>query len=266
MNILITGGNGFVGGFIKNHLMKNHTVFSPKSSELDLRDLNAVDKWFDQHDIDTVIHCALTGREVLSSFDPVYLSDGLLMFRNLWRNRHKFKSLINLGTAFEFDLSENNSFVKEDDILNHLPDTSYGYSKNLIARVIRDTDNFYNLRLFGVCHENESLKRFFKRMINEKNPVIFNDQYLDYFYLPDIFPIIDVILDGKTKHFDINVVYNTKYRLSELAFHLYDCLGIDKKKITINGYNGRDLTGNSERLDSYNLPFIGVLKGLGNYI
>ena len=265
MRILITGARGFVGNFIANHLKEKHILLTPTSQELNLTDLTQVNSWFENNKIDAIVHCALSGREVLSSTDPQYLSDGLLMFRNLWLHRDQYKQFINLGTAYEFDLSKNNFNVKEHEFIDHLPTTSYGYSKNVIARIIRDTHEFYNLRLFGVFHETESPLRFFKRVINQDQIIINNDQLLDYIYLPDIMPMIDTILDGNAQERDINMVYHNKYRLSELAYFLCEHLGISQSKIKVAADNGCHLTGDGTKLSSYNFPLVGIKNGLKNY-
>lgn len=264
MNILVTGGKGFVGGYIANHL-DLHKVYAPSRQELDLFDLNAVNEFFIKHEIDAVIHSALTGREVLSSQDPVYLSDGLLMFRNLWLNRHRFKMLINLGTAYEHSLDRNNDMLKEGEFLHHMPTTSYGLAKNICARIIYETENFYNLRIFGNFHETESSKRFFKKVLSEPKIIIGNDQYIDYIYMPDLMPMIECVLTGLAQHRDINMVYVHKYRLSELAYMLCDIMNLNKNKIEILGSNGNDLTGDASILSSYNLNMIGLEQGLRNY-
>jgi nucleoside-diphosphate-sugar epimerase len=178
MKILITGARGFVGNFMANHLKEKHILLTPNSQDLNLTNLTQVKSWFENNQVDAIVHCALSGREILSSTDPQYLSDGLLMFRNLWLHRDQYKRFINLGTAYEFDHSKNNFNVKEHEFIDHLPTTSYGYSKNVIARIIRDTPKFYNLRLFGVFHETESPLRFFKRVVNQDQIVINNDQLL----------------------------------------------------------------------------------------
>ena len=264
MKILITGANGVVGRYIASQLT-DHELLTPSSSELDLRELAAVTDWFRNNKVDSVVHCALSGRECLGSLDPKYLSDGLLMFRNLWLQRKLYNKFINLGTAYEFNLDEDNTDVRESEIVYHLPSTSYGYSKNLIARIIRETNRFYNLRLFGVFHENENEQRFFKRVAAGDHVVINNNQLLDYIYLPDIMPMINCILAGLAQHQDINMVYPNKYRLSELAYYLCEQLDIDKSNIKIADYNGCNLTGDSLRLASYNFPLIGIKQGLRNY-
>lgn len=264
MKILITGAGGFVGSYIASQLT-THTLFTPSSKELNLTDLSSVSKWFSINQVDIIIHCALSGREELSSTDPKYLTDGLLMFRNLWLQRKQYSKFINMGTAYEFDLNIDNTDVTEDKIVDHLPTTSYGYAKNIIARIILETDNFYNLRLFGVCSEHESPLRFFKRVINQDKIIITNDQYLDYIYLIDIMPMINCVLAGEARHYDINMVYGHKYRLSDLAYYLCEQLNISQNKIEILGFNGCNLTGDSSRLSSYNFDHIGIKQGLSNY-
>jgi len=265
MNILVTGARGFVGSFIAKHLSKKHTVLTPTRQELDLTNLERVEDWFNKNKIDVVVHCALSGREVLASTNPQYLSDGLLMFRNLWLQKHKYERFVHLGTAYEFDLTKNNNNVLEHEFVHHLPTTSYGYAKNVAARIIKDTPGFYNLKLFGVFHETESSNRFFQRVKQQDKVVINNDIYLDYLYLPDILPMLEHMVEGLSQDFDVNMVYHHKYRLSELAFMLCDYLGLSKNKITIQCNNGNNLTGNSDVLSSYEFNLIGIEQGLRNY-
>jgi len=265
MKILVTGARGFVGSFISKHLTKKHTVLTPTREELDLLNLEQVETWFKNNKVDVVVHCALSGREVLSSTDPIYLSDGLLMFRNLWLQKHHYSRFVNLGTAYEFDLTQDNNNVLEYDFVQHLPKTSYGYAKNLVARIIRDTPNFFSLKLFGVFHETEKSNRFFQRVKLQDEVVINNDIYLDYIYLPDIFPMLDRMVEGRSQHSDVNMVYPHKYRLSDMAKVLCNHLGLSVSKIKITNPTGNNLTGNSVALDSYNFNLIGLEQGLRNY-
>lgn len=265
MKILVTGARGFIGEYISKSISAQHTVLAPTREELDLTDISTVTKWFNHNQIDAVIHSAVAGRHDPFSTESVYLTNSLLMFRNLWLNRHCYSKLINLGTAYEFDLNVDNSNVREESVIDHLPLTSYGLAKNLIARIINDTDNFYNLRLFGVFHETESSQRFFKKVIEQENITINNDQYFDYIYLEDIIPMIRCILDDSAQHRDINMVYPNKYRLSEVANELCELLGLNKNKIKIAASNGCNLSGDSSRLASYEFSLIGIHQGIRNY-
>jgi nucleoside-diphosphate-sugar epimerase len=265
MKILITGARGFVGSFIAKHLAEKHTLLTPTRQELDLTNLEQVESWFNDNEVDVVVHCALSGREVLSSTDPQYLSDGLLMFRNLWLQKHRYERFVHLGTAYEFDLTKNNDRVLEHEFVHHLPRTSYGYAKNIAARIIKDTPGFYNLKLFGVFHEDENANRFFQRVKQQDEVIINNDIYLDYIYLPDILPMLDRMVEGRSQHSDVNMVYPHKYRLSEMAEILCKHLGLPTSKIKIKNSTGNNLTGDSVALSSYNFNLIGLEQGLRNY-
>jgi len=265
LKVLITGASGFVGSFISKHLESMFEILTPSSKELDLTNLEQVEQWFDHNEVDVVVHCALSGREVLSSTDPQFLSDGLLMFRNLWLQKHHYSRLVNLGTAYEFDLTKSNNNVLENDFVHHLPKTSYGYAKNIAARIIRDTPGFYNLKLFGVFHELESLNRFFQRVRHQDEVVINNDIYLDYIYLPDVLPMLELMITGRSQHCDVNMVYPNKYRLSDMAKVLCNHVGLPISKIKIKDPTGNNLTGDSVALSSYKFNLIGLEQGLRNY-
>jgi nucleoside-diphosphate-sugar epimerase len=187
------------------------------------------------------------------------------MFRNLWLQKNKYERFVNLGTAYEFDLTQNNDNVLEYGFVHHLPKTSYGYAKNLVARIIRETPSFFNLKLFGVFHETENNNRFFQRVKKQDEVIINNNIYLDYIYLPDILPMLDRMVEGQSQHSDVNMVYPHKYRLSEMAEILCNHLGLPVSKIKIINPIGSNLTGDSTALNSYKFNLLGLEQGLRNY-
>lgn len=267
-SILITGANGFIGSFLRNYFALSHTVFAPSHSVLDLTNGESVDKFFDQNSIDIVVHCALVGRDRINAIDQILAVQNLEMFNNLWRNRTKFDRLINMGTGNEFDTSKNIHLAPEHELYNHLPKASYGYAKNLIARIIHSTPDFYNLRLFGVFHHTESEKRFFKRLFNatDSNPFrIFQDHYFDFVNLEDIVPVIDAIINKQLNEFDLNMVYKQKRLLSEHAHLFADVHGIPHNRIIVDHTSSNNFTGNSDLLDSLGLSCQGLIKGFQQY-
>ena len=259
--LLITGGSGFVGSYLANHYSKTHTVIAPGHSVLDLTNAQSVDRFFASTEVDVVVHCALFGRDKINAVDPQVTVQNLEMFTNLWRNRHKFGKLINCGTGNEFDTSLNIDSAPETELYNHLPMASYGYAKNMIARICNQTEQFYNLRFFGVFHHTESSKRFFKLLMaaSESAPLrIYQDHEFDFVNLEDIIPMIDVIVAGEAQHNDINIVYPTKRLLSEHAYMFADALNIPSTHIAVGGRSTNNFTGNGSRYASYGFE----LKGL----
>ena len=59
MKVFLTGGNGMVGQNILEHPQaKNHEIFSPSSSELDLLGRDAVQHYIEAVKPDLIIHAA----------------------------------------------------------------------------------------------------------------------------------------------------------------------------------------------------------------
>lgn len=264
--ILITGGTGFIGSYLKNHYGTIAKIFIPGHNTLDLTNRYNVDKFFGENEIDIVIHCALYGRDRISAIDSNIVNQNLDMFNNLWHNKEHYKKLINMGTANEFDTTFNIDNAPEELFRNRLPTASYGLVKNLIARICDNTDNMSNLRLFGVCHHTENANRFFARMnlTHATNPFhIHNDHYFDFFNLEDIVPVIDHLIYNDVKH--INCVYNKKHLLSEYAYMFAMLHGINTDYIIVDNTSVNNFTGDGSRLNALDLKLKGITNALKKY-
>jgi GDP-L-fucose synthase len=263
MNILVTGGAGFLGQHLKHYLEATHTVIAPNKFQLNCLDATSVNNFFDKNAIDVVIHTALTGRENLFSTDPKFLIDGLDMWRNIYNNRHKFKKLIQFGSAYELDLNKNNTLITANNVLKDLPLPSYGYCKNIMSRMCLQTENFYNLRLFGNFHYTEKENRFFKKLLNSSSFTIAENRLFDYVNLDDVLKVAEFVINESPTVKDINVVYPDKLTLSEQA-SMFCSLNNINTEITVAN-KGFDLTGNSDVLQSFNLKLDGLEAGFKKY-
>jgi GDP-L-fucose synthase len=267
MRILITGGDGFVGGYLKNYLGRRHQVLAPGRSLFDLTNLHSVNSFFDNNTIDVVIHCALIGRNNINGVDDQLAIGNMNMFANLYRNRHRFSKLINMGTGNEFDITLSNDNALESTLFERMPVSSYAYAKNIIARLIADTDNMYNLRLFGVFGNNENNTRFFKRLkLSTDTFHIFQDNYFDFLWVEDLCTIVDSVVTETWHWRDVNCVYPKKYLQSELAYQFAEIQGINKNLIVVDAPGNLAFTGHSGRLASMNLPLQGHIKGFESYV
>ena len=204
MNILITGGNGYVAKSLYNGLKDKYNITTITRQDFDLTDYNALCEWFRERYFDVVIHTATVGGSRLKQEDDVVVKQNVSMYNNLLANKHHFDKFITFGSGAEF--------FKQN--------TPYGTSKNIIAESIKKNNNFYNLRIFATFDHNELDTRFIKanilRYINKQPILIHSDKIMDFFYMKDLISLVDYYIhnDGIK---DINCSYEYKYTLSNIA-------------------------------------------------
>jgi nucleoside-diphosphate-sugar epimerase len=265
MKIVITGSNGFIGNYlVKYYSEYGHHVIPLNRSICDLEDAQSVNKFFIDYPNTVVIHTALWGREFVRDNNPEIYERNWTIWQNLVSNRDRFQKFINIGSGLEYDSARDIKYADEDDILYVEPTMPYDRVKNNISRAIHNLPNFYTLRLFGLAHYTEG-NRFFNRLLNEPTFKITEDREYDYFNLEDLPQVIDLILDNKIQHKDINCVYKQKYKLSDLAKLFCDIKDLDYNKVTVENTSSKNYTGSFFKIDSYNLPFLGIELAMLRY-
>lgn len=271
MNILLTGGNGFLAKELYKYFStgpKKIRVFSPGRNTLDVADPANVRLFFEQIDVDVVVHTAVKGgkRFHQDSIDDLFTN--VAMYQNLLNFSHKFKIMFNFGSGAEFDRRYPIDVAVEEDIEERLPQDYYGMSKNLISRqILKKDDNIYNLRLYGCFGEFEEEQRLFRgcydRLSTGQNAIIPQDKYMDYFYAQDVGKVISHIIAHRKENLprDINLCYPTKYRLSEYAEQVKNLTDAPGGVIIEDNTIGKPYTGDSSKLDELNIDFIGIEGG-----
>lgn len=239
-SILITGSNGYIAKSLKQDLSNTFDVTAISRADFDLCDTNSLNEWFSNKNFDTVIHCAAAGGSRLKTENHSVRDQNLKMYRNLLANKNKFGRLIHFGSGAEF-----------------FHQTFYSQSKREIAESIKNTDNFYNIRIFGVFDENEIETRFIKanitRYLNKEPIVIHTNRIMDFFYMKDLITLVNHYITEANPNKEVNCSYETKYTLKNIA-NMINSLGEHKVPITIQ---------NSSNLEFYcgesNLPQIDTL-------
>ena len=267
MRILITGCNGFVARNLTTYLSKNHTVIATNRTTLDVLDEEKVSVFLDKNNIDIVIHAAVSGGRRDKKDEFSVLVDNLKMFDNFKKNKEKYKYLFHFGSGAEFDRRQNIICASEKTPSN--PVDYYGLSKKIIKTEIDKTEGFYNFRLFGCFGEDESDARFIKSAItninNNKTVVVHQNKIMDYVYIGDVMRVIEYYIENIPKKRlikDINICYNKKHSLVEIAQYL---INISEKecKMVINQLGlSNEYTGNGDNMQGLNIEFDGLWNSM----
>src|SRR3989344_5809919 len=95
MNILITGGTGFIGSNLIEGLKNDYKIFTPRHSELDIRDSVALRNYIKKNKIKVIIHTAVKGGDQV-------LENILRMFISIYNNLDILDKFINFGSGAEY--------------------------------------------------------------------------------------------------------------------------------------------------------------------
>lgn len=204
MNILITGGKGYIAQSLYSALRYEYNITLLSRENFDLTDSQSVNKWFKGKYFDIVIHTAVIGgNRLIPEIESIKIQN-LKMWENLISNKSYFDRLIHFGSGAEL----------------HMLDTPYGLSKHIIAEEIKKESNFANLRIFAVFDQNELERRFIvsniKRYINKESIIIHQDKFMDFIFMEDLVSLTRFsILHPSIKLIDC--CYKEKYKLSDIA-------------------------------------------------
>lgn len=205
MKILITGSNGYIAKSIKKYFNEKYKITTLNRQDCDLCDESAVQSWFKNKFFDIVIHTAISGGSRLTVDTKTVLEQNLKMFFNIYNERHCYTKFINFGSGAEI----------------FSPTTPYGESKLQILESIKQTDNFYSLRIFGVFDENELETRFIKgniiRYLKKQPMIIHSNKIMDFYYMGDLIQLVEYYIENNSLTKTINCSYSEKHTLSNLA-------------------------------------------------
>lgn len=269
MKILITGGNGNIAKMIKNNLSTFFDITNLSRNDLNILNLNDIQKYLEKNNFDILVHTAILGGRRTKDENGDVVHNNLLMFENLLLFSDKFKMIINFDSAAIYDRKTDILNRKETDIIT-IPTDYYGFSKYIIYKRSLQYKNVYNFRIFNIFHVNEEPDRFIKSCFNaiKNNTIvtIFEDKYFDFVYEDDFVKIIKYYFDNVNNqeilNKTLNICYNKKYKLSEIALLIVN----DKTKINIiNNNSNNNYSGNSDNLYNLNLNLLGLEETLNIY-
>tara|TARA_R110000824_G_scaffold128568_4_gene289571 strand:- start:74192 stop:75037 length:846 start_codon:yes stop_codon:yes gene_type:complete len=265
MNILVTGKNGFLATEL-------HDLFRPLPydvtfmgrEDLNLLDEAEVDSFFKDRHFDALIHTAILGGTRNREDDSSDFYHNTLMFLNLLKHISSFDKFINFDSGASFGRCKDITKYSDGDLMKSIPTDFYGMSKLVGSLLGKAFPNFINLRIFACFGPKETEDRFIKRSIRRylenKSIEVFEEKYVDFFYVKDLFKTLIYVIHNDVENRDINLCYDKKYKLSEVA-SIINQLGEHEVPI-VTGDSAYNYTGSPKALSALGLPLEGLKSGI----
>ncbi len=254
MNILLTGGSGFIGrNILESFLARKYTIVAPSHNELDLIDEERVRSFFLQNEIDVVIHAgAKPGHRNAKDPSNIFHANSRMFF-NIMRNADHFRKVIVIGSGAVYDMRYYQPKMKEEYFDEHVPVDEHGYNKYVCGKFIELIDNMVDLRVFGIFGKYEDYAiRFISNLICK---AIFDlpltmkqNRKFDYLYIDDLMPVLDHFIQNETRYKEYNVTPDESVELYAIAQRIRDLSGKDLPIVVSQEGMGSEYSGDNSRL------------------
>jgi len=253
MNILITGGTGFIGHHLVAQYAGRYHVLAPRRSELDLLDTEAVRRYLDRHRFDVVLHAATERSNRSLGANPGFLDRACRMFFNLARNQQAFGRLLFLSSGAVYDRAHWRPRMTEDYFDAHVPADDYGFAKYICAKAIPGMNDSYDMRLFGVFGPQEEWRvRFVSnaccRAVWDMPIVVRQNVLFDYLDVEDLGWILEAFFQNRPRYRQYNVCTGRTFDLITLAQMVREASGKKLEIVIKNAGLGREYSGDNARL------------------
>lgn len=255
MNILLTGGTGFIGRNLYEGLKDEYKVFIPSHKELEILDTDAVRKYIVENKIKIVIHTAVKGGDLV-------LENILRTFISIYNNLDLIDKFINFGSGAEYAKTRDLKKIRETELGKYIPKDDYGLGKLICSQLAKGNKKITTLLPFGIFGPGEDyrfkfisnsiVKNLLGLPIKIKQNVIF-----DYLYIKDLIPIIKFFLENKKYYGDYNITTTQSISLTQIA-DLINKISKKPSKVTvINKKFNFQYTGSNEKLKKA-IPYLKI--------
>lgn len=255
--ILLTGGSGFVGRNVKEYLEKRgYAVHAPSSRQLDCIDEIAVKEHLQSNYYDVILHFAVYGDGIDKSKDgSKILEYNLRIFTNFAKCSALYGRMIYTGSGAEYDKRYPIQMVKEEELAEHtVPVDQYGLMKYIVNRMIEESSNIYNLRLFGIFGKYEYWKTKFISNLCCKSikglPLSLRKNcYFDYLWIDDFCKMLEQFMQLEKPQYHVyNAVRGERIDLLSLAKIVNEVADTKQKIIVCQEGWANEYTANNDRM------------------
>ena len=259
---LITGGRGFIAQSLLESLKDSYEVVCVGRDQLDLLDSEKVYNYIKNGQFETVIHAATyDAAPAFTTKDPSkVLENNLKMFFNVARCSEFFGKMLYFGSGAEFSRPHWVPMMSEDYFDTHVPADQYGLSKYIMTKHTLQSDNIYNLRLFGVVGELDDWRYRFVSLACAKAafemPITFRQNvFFDFLYIKDLTNIIKWFMINDPTHKVYNICTGEVQDYQSIAEKICEYADKPLEIISKLGGLGSEYSGTNDLLR----------KELGNY-
>jgi len=254
MNILITGGSGFIGRNIREScLAQKYNILAPSHKDLELLDEDSLRSFFRHNNIDVVIHAAAKPGHRNAREPGKVLYENTRMFFNLARNSDYFRKMLVIGSGAIYDMRYYQHRMKEEYFDEHLPVDEIGLCKYVCGKYIHNGDKIIDLRVFGIFGKYEDYAiRFISNMICKTlfdlPMTMKRNRRFDYLYIDDLMPILDYFIQNENRYKEYNATPDESAELYDIAQKIRELSGKDLPIIVEKDGMGPEYSGDNSRL------------------
>lgn len=257
VEILLTGGTGFVGRSIKP-ILESHgfRVTAPRRAELNVIDEDSVNSYLKNNKFDILIHCAQISPLNNPELDKAenMLEYTLRGFYNIMQYSSHFDKVFYTGSGAEYNKQFDIISAKEEDIGKHIPHDAYGFAKYIMNQYARTSSNVYNFRLFGIYGPTDCKGKFIRDAIDcclENRAVTIRQNCMfDYLYVDDLGHILAHFIEHEPQYHDYNICSGKRVSLLEIAKEVSSLMNNHLNPVIAKEGWNREYTGSNERLIS----------------
>lgn len=186
-------------------------------------------------------------------FESQALDRNLRMFFNLERCKDKYGKMYYFGSGGEYDRENYIPNMSEEFFDTFIPNDAYGFSKYIMSKMVDNSSNIYDLRLFGVFGKYENWEhRFISnsicKVINNIPIRIRQNVNFDYLYIDDLCEIMKWFINNIPNKKHYNVCTGVKVDLTTISEKIIKYSQKDLKIIVEKSDLNREYTGNNSRL------------------
>jgi GDP-L-fucose synthase len=253
VNILLTGGSGFIGRNIIELMGDRYRFIAPSHKELDLLDENRVEGFIKEKRIDIVVHSAVKpGHRNAKDFTDIFYSDARMFF-NLARLSSHYEKMIVLSSGAVYDVRRDLRKVTEDYFDTGVPADEHGFFRYVSAKYIESASNIVELRIFSIFGKYEDYTiRFISnaacKAVYDLPITIKQNKLFDYLYVNDFMPVLDFFIRHEPLHKAYNATPDSFIELYTLAEKVRAASGKDLPIVVAQPGMGPAYSGDNGRL------------------